>query len=260
MNQDVADRLRRAGCVRAEDEAALLVEAAATPAALEALVVRRVAGEPIEQVVGWAEFAGIRVQVAPRVFVPRHRSEHLVTVAAAWLRDHRGRGARPTVVDLCAGSGALGLALHHRVGPFALVAVDLDPDAAACAARNLAPVGGTALLGDLFEPLPESLRGRVDLVVANAPYVPSAEVDLLPREAREHEPRQALDGGPDGLSVHRAILATAGDWLGPGAAVAVEVADRQVAALLDIADRAGLHPSAQPDPADRRTVAVVAVR
>lgn len=265
----IAARLRAAGCVWADDEAAQLVDAARSPAELEQLVARRVAGEPLEHVVGWADFAGVRLRVGPGVFVPRRRSQHLVDTAAAWIRVRprcgadNGRAAGPRdaegllVLDLCAGSGALGLALHHRAGPFRLVATDIDPVAAACAVENLAAVGGTVVVGDLFDAVPSALRGRLGLIVANAPYVPNDQLALMPREARDHEPAAALDGGADGLKLHRRLLAQAPRWLAPGAAVMLEVSDRQVAAAESMVRSSGLVAVVRPSPDDRRTVVVV---
>jgi release factor glutamine methyltransferase len=258
----VVARLRAAGCVRAEDEAAALLGAARTPGELESLVARRIVGEPLEHVVGWADFAGIPVHVAAGVFVPRHRSEHLVDVAASLLHE-RTAAARPPprsgtiVLDLCAGTGALGLALHRVAGPFDLYAADLDPLAVACAADNVAPVGGVALLGDLFDPVPAQLRGRIDLIVANAPYVPTSVLDLLPHEAREHESPLALDGGPDGLAVHARLLAEAPDWLAARGVVLVEVAEDQVPAALSLVTAAGMTGQAVPAPDDPDTVAII---
>ena len=180
-------RLRAAGCVFAEEEAALLVAAAATPAELERLVGARVAGTPLELLLGYAEFCGLRVAVAPGVFVPRRRTALLVERAAALLRP----GA--VVVDLCCGTGAIGAALAARVAGLEVWAADVDPDAVACARGNLPPE--RVLEGDLYDALPDRLRGRVDVLVANAPYVPSGAIGLMPPEARDHEHRTALDGG-----------------------------------------------------------------
>ena len=130
----------------------------------------------------------------------------------------------------------------------------------ACAAVNLEPVGGVALIGDLFEPIPRALRGRIDLILANAPYVPTGELALLPHEARDHESPLALDGGPDGLAVHRRILAAAPAWLAPGGSVLIELAERQVAAALGLLAAAGLDGSTHPAPHDPTTVVVVGAR
>src|SRR5579864_9525778 len=196
----IVARLRAAGCVFAEDEARLLMSAARTPAELDAMVGQRAAGLPIEQVLGWAEFCGQRIAVAPGVFVPRRRTEFLVRQAEALARP----GA--VIVDLCCGAGAIGAALAAAVDRAEVHAADIDPAAVRCARRN---VPGQVYQGDLYEPLPSRLRGRVAIVVANVPYVPSGEIRLLPAEARAHEPRVALDGGPDGLDVLRRVAAGA---------------------------------------------------
>ena len=240
---DVVAALRRAGCVFAEDEARLLVGEARDPAELAALVSRRCAGEPLEQVLGWAQFCGLRVRLLPGVFVPRRRTELLVRLASVLARrtpPGRLPGRPPVVVDLCCGSGAIGLALADRVGPLALTAVDVDPVAVRCAAANLEPVGGAALQGDLFGPLPERLRGQVDLVLASPPYVPTQAIALMPPEARLHEPAVALDGGPDGLALVRRLAADAGQWLAPGGHLLAEFSAAQAPGAASIAAGCGL--------------------
>ncbi|MFC7549834.1 putative protein N(5)-glutamine methyltransferase [Plantactinospora sp. GCM10030261] len=229
--------LRAAGCVFAEDEARLLLNAAADPAELTRLVDRRVAGLPLEHVLGWAEFCGLRISVDPGVFVPRRRTEFLVQRAAAV--------ARPgdVVVDLCCGSGAIGAALAAAVGPIELYAGEVDPIAVPCARRNLAPVGGRVFQGDLYESLPVALRRRVAVLVANVPYVPTTAVGLMPPEARLHEAPVALDGGADGLAVLRRVAAAAPRWLAPGGHLLVEIGAEQVAAAVAAFAGAGLEPS-----------------
>ena len=230
----VVDRLRTAGCVFAEDEAALLVAAAAGPAELEELVARRAGGLPLEHLLGWAEFRGLRIAVAPGVFVPRRRTELLVQQAAA-LAPHPA-----VVVDLCCGSGAVGAALLAELPAIELVAADIDPGAVACARRNVEPRGGRVVLGDLDGPLPAGLRGRVDVLVANAPYVPTGAIALMPPEAREHEARVALDGGADGLDVQRRVAAVAPRWLAPGGHLLIETSEGQAARTAAAVAGAGL--------------------
>jgi len=232
---DVVARLRAAGCVFAEDEARLLLCAAQTPAELTAMVDQRVAGLPLEQILGWAEFCGLQIVVEPGVFVPRRRTELLVRQAAALARP----GA--VVVDLCCGSGAVGAALAAAVPGIELYAVDIDPAAVHCARRNIAR-SGRVYEGDLYEPLPRALRGRVDLLAVNAPYVPTDAVALMPPEARLHEARVALDGGPDGLDVQRRVAADAVGWLAPGGHLLIETSERQAARTAEIFTQSGLTP------------------
>ena len=227
---DVVTRLREAGCVFAEDEARLIAAAARTPAELAALVGRRAVGEPLEHVLGWAEFCGRKFAVDPGVFVPRRRTEFLMWQAAARAREVAGPapGGRPVVVvDLCCGSGALGAALAAVLDQAELHAADIDPAAVRCARRNVAAAGGRVYQGDLFQPLPAALRGRVDILLANVPYVPTGDIGLLPAEARLHEARLALDGGPDGLDVLRRVARDAADWLAPGGRLLTETSGRQ---------------------------------
>jgi release factor glutamine methyltransferase len=214
---DVVARLRAAGCVYAEDEARLLLD---SEGEVDSLVARRVAGEPLEWVLGWAEFADLRIVVRPGVFVPRRRTELLAAEAIARLRP------ASVAVELCCGSGAIAAVILEEV-PFVEVhAADIDPVAVGCAELNLP--NGNVHQGDLFDALPADLRGRIDVLVANTPYVPSEEVALMPSEARDHEPKHTLDGGPDGLTLLRRISATAQDWLAPGGHVLIEVSDRQL--------------------------------
>jgi release factor glutamine methyltransferase len=230
----VVAALRAAGCVFAEDEAELLLAAARTPDELAALVGRRVAGLPLEHVLGWARFRGLRVAVEPGVFVPRRRTEFLVEQALAQAPE------ASVVVDLCCGSGAIGAALAAELGDVELHAADIDPAAVRCARRNVAAAGGHVHTGDLSAALPDRLRGRVDILAANVPYVPAGEVGLLPAEARDHEPATALDGGPDGLDVLRRVAAGAPAWLAPGGCLLVETSERQAPRAVAAFTRAGL--------------------
>lgn len=227
--------LRAAGCVFAEDEARLLIEAAATPDELAAMIDRRVGGEPLEHILGWVDFFGMRIGVDDGVFVPRRRSEFLVRTAALCV----GPGA--TVVDLCCGSGALGVALASVV-PIELHSADLDSRSVACARRNVEPIGGRVFHGDLFDPLPGELLGSVDVVIANAPYVPTSAIASMPPEARDHEPRLALDGGDDGVDVHRRIVAEAPRWLRVGGSLLIETSEDQAPVTASSMAAAGLVP------------------
>ncbi|MFD1661808.1 putative protein N(5)-glutamine methyltransferase [Streptomyces caeni] len=230
----VVRALRSAGCVFAEDEAELILSTARTPDEAAAMVDRRAAGLPLEHVLGWAGFHGLRVTVEPGVFVPRRRTEFLVDQALAL-----GRNAS-LVVDLCCGSGAVGAALAAALDGPELHAADIDPAAVRCARRNVAAYGGRVHEGDLFAALPDGLRGRVGILAANVPYVPTDEVALLPAEARDHEPLRALDGGADGLDVLRRVAAGAPRWLAPGGSLLVETSERQVPAAVEAFTRGGL--------------------
>jgi release factor glutamine methyltransferase len=233
---EVVERLRAAGCVFAEDEARLLLAAAGTPAELEQLLTRRTAGLPLEQVLGWADFCGRRITLRPGVFVPRRRTGLLVQRAARLIRP----GA--VVVDVCCGTGAVGAVLLAGEPTLELYAVDIDPAATDCARDNIGPLGGTALTGDLFSPLPRTLRGRVHLVVANAPYVPTDAIERMPPEARLHEARVALDGGADGLDVQRRLVAAAPEWLAPGGHLLVETSAGQAEQTAETFARNGFAP------------------
>lgn len=229
-----AARLCAAGCVFAEDEAALIRAEASDAADLERMLALRISGVPLEQVLGWAEFCGRRVIVAPGVFVPRRRTELLARRAQTLL----GRGS--VVVDLGCGTGAIAAVLLDAVPGLEVYAVDLDPAAVDCARRNLPPE--RVLSGDLYEPLPERLRGRVDVIVANVPHVPTDDIALMPVEARDHEHRAALDGGADGLVVQRRVIAGARGWLAPGGHLLVETGRPQISATVHAMTAAGLTP------------------
>jgi len=230
----IVARLRAAGCVFAEDEARLIIAEARTPVELADMVERRVTGVPLEAIVGWAEFGGLRILIEPGVFVPRHRTEFLVQ----WATELARPGA--IVLDLCCGSGALGVALAASVHPIELHAADIEPSAVRCARRNVEPLRGTVYEGDLFDPLPDALRGRVEIMLANAPYVPTDAIGTMPPEARDHEPHVTLNGGADGLDVQRRVAASASEWLAPGGHVLVEVSERQAATSAAIFSRSGL--------------------
>lgn len=243
MNPTIVERLRAAGCVFAEAEAEVILASAVTSDEVERMVAQRVQGTPLEIVVGWAALGGIQFVVKPGVFVPRRRTEFLVEL---------GRALRPTVLlDLCCGSGAVGAA----IGAAELHASDIDPVAVECARLN---VDGSVYLGDLFEPLPASLRGRVNLVSLIAPYVPRDEVGLLPREARLYEPTHTLDGGADGLDLVRRVAESVGEWLAPGGTLLTEVSERQTPSAVQAFAAAGLSAHVEHD--EERWATVVVAR
>jgi release factor glutamine methyltransferase len=237
--------------VFAEDEAALLIEAAGSPAELEAMVGRRVDGLPLEQVVGWAEFCGLRIAVDPGVFVPRRRSELLARRAVEAAERWPGTAL---VVDMCCGSGAVAAVAAASVGRADVYAADVDPAAVACARRNLP--AERVFLGDLFTALPVELRGRVAVLVANAPYVPTDELEFMPAEARLYEAGVALDGGPDGLDVQRRVIAEAPGWLAAGGTLLIETSARQAAGTAGAMAAAGLPARVRSDPELDATVVI----
>ncbi|HEU4336443.1 MAG TPA: putative protein N(5)-glutamine methyltransferase [Nocardioides sp.] len=232
----VVARLRAAGCVWAEDEAVLLEEAAATSEELEALVARRVAGEPLETVLGWVEFLGRRLVVAHGVFVPRRRTELLARTVGEHLRDVRPDGVRAVAVEMCCGVAPVAASLEG-VGA-EVHGGDVSEPALACARAN-AP-SARFHLGDLYDALPAGLLGRVDVLAANAPYVPTDRVADMPPEARDHEPMVALDGGADGVDLHRRLAADAPRWLAPGGVLLVETSPAQSALTTGAMAAAGL--------------------
>lgn len=236
-------QLQGAGCVFALEEADLLLRGARSPAEAEDLLQRRLSGEPLEYVLGWAEFLGRRVQVGPGVFIPRRRTEFL---AAAALESAGSRSA-PVILDLCCGSGALSAVFAAALPRAELHAADLTPESVAAARLNLGEEA-QVYQGDLFEALPLQLRGRIDVVAANAPYVPTEQLPFLPREARIHEPGSALDGGREGLELLRRIAAAAPEWLSRDGELLVECSGGQTPVLAGDFDAAGFDAAVRTDP------------
>jgi len=253
----VVARLRAAGCVWAEDEARLLEEAATSAEELEALLSRRVDGEPLETVLGWAGFLGRRLVVAPGVFVPRRRTELLARTTLDHL-DHLDRrdpgvaGGPPVVVEMCCGVAPVAACLEG--GGAQVHAADVSRAALDCARAN-APSAGLHL-GDLYDALPPGLHGRVDVLAANAPYVPTDRIADMPPEARDHEPRVALDGGADGVDLHRRLARDAVGWLAPGGVLLVETSPAQAPLTAAAMAGAGLDPHVVADPEVGGCVAV----
>ncbi len=219
---DPASLLAAAGFVAAAEEAELLAAAAGGhPARLEAMVARRLTGEPLAWIVGHTVFAGHRITVAPGVYVPRPHTEAVV---------HRALHHLPVdgvAVDACTGSGALALALARARPGARVVATDADPAAVACARAN----GVDARQGDLLTPVPADLTGRVDVVVAVVPYVPTPALPLLQRDTFRFESALAYDGGPDGARLLRRLAADARTLLRPGGHLVAELGGDQAAVI-----------------------------
>ena len=193
---------------------------------LRELVKARAAGTPLQYVTGEVCFRHLVLKVGPGVFIPRPETEILVDAALERLSE-LDPAVDPVVVDCCTGSGAVALSIAHE-RPGALVwATELENDAADAARANAERCGladrVTVLEGDLLEPLPGELRGRVVALVANPPYIPSAEIGTLPPEVGDFEPLAALDGGVDGLAFARSIMVGARDLLAPGGLLAMEL-------------------------------------
>jgi len=184
-------------------------------------VERRRSHEPLQYIEGTASFGPIEVAVDPRVLIPRPETEQLFEIARDAVE------APKVIVDLCTGSGNLAIALKAAFPSAAVYAVDLSDDAVDVARMNVRTAGldVTVLRGDLFEPLPDNLAGRVDLVVSNPPYVAEQELDDLPADVRDHEPVAALIAGPVGDEVLARIAAAAPEWLIPGGVIACEISE-----------------------------------
>jgi release factor glutamine methyltransferase len=187
------------------------------------LVERRVNREPLPYLTGTKEFWGLDFEVGPGVLVPRPETETLVDAALTELRGRKD----PLVADIGAGSGCVVVALAVEAPEAVVYATELSHDAAEVARRNAVKhqveLRVDILEGNLFEPLPDELKGNLDAVVSNPPYIPSGEIEELQPEVSEHEPRTALDGGPDGMMYHRLILDAAREWLKPGGWVHMEM-------------------------------------
>ncbi|SIS21665.1 putative protein N(5)-glutamine methyltransferase [Williamsia sterculiae] len=243
--------LRAAGCVFAEEEARILLDFAHDDTHLTQMLGRRVGGAPLEHIVGSVDFYGLRIHVGDGVFVPRVRTEALVRAAL----DHVTSSA--TVLELCCGCAGVAAAIATN-SDATVYATDIDDDAVACARRNLAP--DRVFSGDLFGGLPDHLLGQCDVVVANAPYVPTREVEFMPPEAREHEPRRSLDGGEDGLDLHRRIAVDAPWWLADDGTVVLETSRKQAATTEKILQHNGFDTTVLRDRTVDGTVVVGTIR
>jgi release factor glutamine methyltransferase len=210
--------LRVAGCVSAEDEAALIWETYDEASVRASAVADRASGRPLEQVLGWAEFGPVRVALAPGVFVPRRRAEAILAPAVSLKPDAQ------VVVDLGCGAGALAAALAALLPSAEVHGVDIDEAALECARRT----GGFQVHhGSWWSGLPPGLKGHVDLAVSYLPHVPTSRLSEIHPDFRSNEPSLAVDGGPDGLDPLRAVLVE--PWLAPDGAFVTLVSLEQAA-------------------------------
>jgi release factor glutamine methyltransferase len=222
--------LAAAGFVAAEEEAEELLRASRNDALmLAALIPRRLAGEPLAWLVGQAPFAGLEVTVRPGVYVPRWQSTELALRAVARLPES---GA---AADVCTGSGAIALALRQGRPKARIVATDTDPRAVENARAN----GIEVYEGDLLSPLPGTLMGLLDVVVAVAPYVPTAVLDLLPHDTLTFEDVAHYDGGPNGTALLERIATDAPAYLRHGGHLILELGGDQAERLAPLLDRLG---------------------
>jgi release factor glutamine methyltransferase len=221
----------------------------------EALLHRRLAGEPIAYLRGFKEWRSLRVRTDARALIPRPETELLYEMAVTEIRDRMARDDAPIVAwEVATGSGAVTLALALRfrealaLGRLRLIASDISPDALELASENLEAHGVQALVdlacADLLEPAGGTLP-RPDVVVANLPYVPTGEA-LGPDRGLRHEPRIAIDGGPDGLEVVRRLLDMVPDRVASAGTVLLEIGIGQAGAVGELAP-AGASVSVQRD-------------
>ena len=227
---ELAALLSRAGFIAADDEAnELVARAAGDVELLDALVARRLTGEPLAWIIGTVSFCGVEIRVDPGVYVPRWQSEPLARRAVERLP------ATGVAIDLCTGSGAIARTLATDRPGARVVASDIDERAVACAAAN----GVEVYRGDLFAPLPRTLEGRVDVVVGVVPYVPTPALPLLQRDTFAFESPLAYDGGRDGTEILRRVLRDSPRFLGRGGALLLELGGEQADALRDDLTRLG---------------------
>ncbi|MBV6508881.1 MAG: Release factor glutamine methyltransferase [Acidimicrobiales bacterium] len=259
LQAEASERLRRVGVESCDIEARRLVEEAAgfegpeyasglnRPATkrgvarFDEMLARRESGEPLQYVLGHWAFRSVDLMVDSRVLIPRPETETVVEVALAEIdRVVPAAGAKVEVVDLGTGSGAIAISIVAERGEVQVWATERSPDAMNVARANIAGAGSVGtrvrlLGGDWFEPLPTALRGCVDVVVSNPPYI-GADEDL-PAEVRDWEPIAALVSGPTGTEAIEAIIAAAGGWLTRSGALVVELAPHQARAAAELAAR-----------------------
>jgi release factor glutamine methyltransferase len=222
-------RLQLAGCVAAEEEAGEM--AAVEGGDFMALVERRCTGEPLAWVTGSTMFCGIPIAIGPGVYVPRWQSEALAERAAALLP------ATGRAIDIGTGSGAIARVMTERRPDASVLGTERDSAAAECARHN----GVDVVQGDLFEGMPRSWEARVNVIVGVMPYVPTDQIAFLPRDVQDFEPIGALDGGSDGLTVIRRVVAESRRWLHDEGHLLLEIGGDQADPLVPMLRSAGFH-------------------
>jgi release factor glutamine methyltransferase len=216
---------------------------------------RRIRGEPVARILGRWEFWGLDLALGPATLVPRPDTETVVEAALGFVRRSAGAGLR--ILDLGTGSGAILLALLSELPAAAGVGTDISPEALAVASGNAARLGLSGRAAFTQADWTAGIGGRFDLVVSNPPYIPADDIAALDPEVRDHDPRVALDGGPDGLDAIRTILAGLRPVLAPVGAAFIEIGAGQRGAVAAIAGAAGFTASFVPDLAGIDRVAVL---
>jgi len=204
----------------------------------ERWVARRIKGEPLPYILGFAEFRGLRLVAKPGVFVPRHSTEFLAEQAIRRLRGRR----RPVAVDLATGGGTVALAIANEVRKARVFGTDVSASAVALARRNARKLGlhATFVRGDLFGGLPEAIAGAVDVVTLHPPYVARGEIRDLPDEIRRFEPVHTLsDRSVDGLGLVGRTIAESPEWLRSGGWLCIEIAPDRARSVVTALRRAG---------------------
>ena len=226
-----AKKLAAGGFLAPQAEAEQLLTAAAEAnGSIDKLLARRLRGEPLAWITGSVYFCGLTVRVAPGLCVPRPHTEELARRAVDLLP------SRGVALDLCTGSGAVALVLQTNRPQATVIGTDIDPVAVECAHDN----GVETLLGDLDEPVPTELEGRVDVMTAIVPYVPTEELYLLPRDVLSYEPRSAIDGGTRGTDLLLRVVRAAPRWLGSDGRVLLELGGDQANEVASALDDVGL--------------------
>jgi release factor glutamine methyltransferase len=204
---------------------------------------RRAGGEPLQTIIGTTEFYSRSFKVEPDVFIPRPETEILVDQCLRLLTPSGRRLIAPQVVEIGCGCGVIGITLAAELPNLLVTASDVDPAAVRLSRFNAHRLGVAPrlkfLVGDGYAPLSTNLKGKVDLLVSNPPYIRSDDIVSLPREVAEHDPPAALDGGSDGLNHYRALAAGFAAWLAPDGAIAVEIGYDQAEAVVEIFQRTG---------------------